>query len=474
MRDRQAILDALLRRHFAFFLRKVFETVASGDVLNWNWHLDAIAWQLERVQGGELNRLIVTIPPRHLKSITISVAWVAFMLGHRPDLRVVCVSYSQELAQKHARDCRVVMSAEWYRRVFPGTVLSRSRNAEHDFETTARGGRFSTSVGGTLTGRGGDIIIIDDPMKPDDALSETVRTGVLEWYSTTLISRLNDKTSGAIILVMQRLHEDDLAGHLLETGSWEHLSLPAIAETDQVAPTGPDRLFRRTAGEPLHPDREPLALLEETRRTVGSMVFSAQYQQAPVPAEGNLVERRWLRRYQSRPAQRPGVRVVQSWDTATKDGVMNDWSVCLTALVRGREVYLVDVFRDRLSFPALRKKVVAQARHHGASVLLIEDAASGAQLIQQLRADSPSGVPRPIARRPEGDKLTRMAAQTSRIEAGELLLPEEAPWLGLFERELLAFPAGRHDDQVDALSQLLAWTWKRPPRVAAGPVATFG
>lgn len=474
MVDQPAVFDALLRTHFAFFLRKVFGTVAPGDALDWNWHLDAIAWQFGRVRAGDLNRLIVTIPPRHLKSITISVAWVAFLLGHRPDLRVVCVSYSQELAQKHARDCRVVMGTDWYRQIFPGTALSRSRNAEHDFETTARGGRFSTSVGGTLTGRGGDIIIIDDPMKPDDAMSDTVRTSVLEWYSTTLLSRLNDKTRGAIVLVMQRLHEDDLAGHLLETGSWEHLSLPAIAEIEEVIRIGPDRLFRRRTGEALHPDREPRALLEEIRRTVGSMVFSAQYQQAPVPAEGNLVERRWLRRYVTPPECRPGDQVVQSWDTATKDGVMNDWSVCLTALVRGREVYLIDVFRDRLSFPALRKKVVAQARHHRASVLLIEDAASGAQLVQQLRADSPARVPRPIARKPEGDKLTRMNGQTSRIEAGELLLPEEAPWLGLFERELLAFPASRHDDQVDALSQLLAWTRKRPPRLVAGPVATFG
>ncbi len=469
MRDRQAVLDALLRRHFPFFLRRAFETVAPGDPLDWNWHLDAISWQLERVRAGAEHRLIVTIPPRHLKSITISVAWVAFMLGLDPGLRFVCVSYSQELAQKHARDCRSVMSTDWYRRIFPSTVLSRTRSAEHDYETTASGGRFSTSVGGTLTGRGGDIIVIDDPQKPDEALSETVRSGVLDWYATTLLSRLNDKTRGAIVLVMQRLHEADLTGHLLETGVWHHLSLPALAETDEAIATGPNRVHRRAPGEPLHPAREPLALIEETRRTVGSLVFSAQYQQAPVPAEGNLVALRWLRRYAQPPSPQPGDRIVQSWDTATKDGVMNDWSVCLTAVVRRREVYLVDVFRDRLDFPALRKKVVELARHHRATALLVEDAASGAQLVQQLRVDAPTGVPRPIACRPEGDKLTRMAAQTSRLEAGELILPEDASWLAAFERELLAFPAGRFDDQVDALSQLLAWTWKRRLRLAAGP-----
>ena len=474
MIERQATLDAILRMEFAFFLRKVFETVSPGDDLHWNWHLDAFAWQLDRVRTGETNRLIVTIPPRHLKSITISVAWPAFMLGHHPDLRFVCVSYSQELAQKHARDCRAVMHSEWYRRAFPRTVLSRSRSAEHDFETTARGGRYSTSIGGTLTGRGGDIIVIDDPMKPDDAMSETARKSVLDWYSNTLLSRLNDKTKGTIILVMQRLHEGDLAGHLLEAGNWRQLCLPAIAEIEEEIPIGAGRVKCRDIGEALHPDREPLALLEDTRRTVGSMVFSAQYQQSPVPAGGNLVERRWFRRCSIAPDRQPGDQIVQSWDTASKDGVMNDWSVCITALVRKREVVVLHVFRDRLTFPALRKKVISLARQYNARVLLIEDAASGAQLIQQLRADGPHGVPRPIARKPVGDKLTRMSAQTCRIEAGELILPEDAAWLAAFEREILGFPGGRHDDQVDALSQLLAWTWKRRPRVAAGPLVFYG
>ncbi len=467
--DRQAVLDAILRTRFPFFLRKAFETVSPGDELCWSWHLDAIGWQLNRVRTGETRRLIVTIPPRHLKSITISVAWVAFMLGHRPDLRYVCVSYSQELAQKHARDCRALMHSEWYRRIFPGAVLSRSRSAEHDFETTARGGRFSTSLGGTLTGRGGDIIILDDPMKPDDAMSESVRKGVLEWYSNTLTSRLNDKTRGAIILVMQRLHEDDLAGHLLETGDWCHLCLPAIAEAAEEIPVGKSKSHLRAIGEPLHPGREPRALLEETRRTVGSMVFSAQYQQAPVPAGGNLVERDWLKRYAIAPESQPGDRIVQSWDTATKDGVMNDFSVGITALIRKREIYILDVYRNRLTFPELRKKVMSLARRFSANVLLIEDAASGQQLIQQMRAESMREVPRPIPCKPVGDKITRMAAQTSRIEAGELILPENAPWLAGFERELLAFPGGRHDDQVDALAQLLRWSGKRQPRIGAGP-----
>lgn len=196
------------------------------------------------------------------------------------------------------------------------------------------------------------------------------------------------------------------------------------------------------------------------------MVFSAQYQQSPVPAEGLYVNRSWLTRYNILPEQQPGDVIVQSWDTASKDGVFNDWSVCITALKRKREVFVLDVFRGKLKFPDLRRKVEELARRYSINALLVEDAASGSQLIQQLREDKPNGVPAPIPCKPVADKVTRFSAQTPRIEAGEMYLPLEAPWLAGFERELLGFPNLKHDDQVDALTQLLAWSGPRNRRVA--------
>lgn len=172
----------LLRRDFCTFLRKAFPHIAGGSPLLWNWHLDAIAWELDRVLRGESRNLIVTLPPRNLKSITISIAWVAWMLGQDPTLNFVCVSYSGELAGKLARDCRSIMMSPWYRELFPRTMISNKRSATHDFETTAGGGRLATSPTGTLTGRGGDIIIIDDPIKPEEALSATTRQFVNDWY----------------------------------------------------------------------------------------------------------------------------------------------------------------------------------------------------------------------------------------------------------------------------------------------------
>lgn len=470
--DGGALLRQILLEDRQAFVHKVFHALNHAQTFKPNWHHLAMLHALARVQNGEINRLIITLPPRNLKSIIGSVAWPALLLGLDPSLSIICASYSNELALKFSRDCRAVMMSDWYRSLFPGTVLSRERNSEAEFMTTRRGGRMATSVGGTLTGRGGDILIIDDPLKPDEAMSETARRNVLEWFGNTVVSRLNDKVDGSIVVIMQRLHEEDLAGHLLEQGGWEHLSLPAIADQQERVSIGPDRFFERLPGSVLHPAHEPLSALEQIKHAQGSYTFSAQYQQQPVPAEGMLVRREWLRRYTVAPTRARGDQVIQSWDTASKDGALNDWSVCITALRRKRRLYVLDVLRAKLTFPQLRSRAIRHARASQADVLLIEDAASGTHLLQQLRHDAPSGVPRPIRVKPDGDKVTRMSVQTHQIEAGQLLLPKDAPWLAAFEHELLGFPGTKHDDQVDALAQLLAWKGRasRDRTMIAGPI----
>lgn len=454
--DPRALLHALLRRDFGAFLRKAFPAVSGGADIAWNWHLEAIAWQLERVARRECRQLLVTMPPRNLKSIAISVAWVAWMLGHSPSLNFVCVSYSNDLSARHARDCLALMQMGWYRELFPATIIRRL--ATSDFETTAGGGRLATSVTGTLTGRGGDIIIIDDPIKPDEASSETTRTNVNNWFRTTLVSRPNDKTASAIVVVMQRLHQDDLAGMLLETGGWDSLSLPAIAIDDERIQVGRNRFHERRIGDLLHPEREPLEELERLRRDMGPLVFDAQYQQQPVPASGNIIQADWLRSYDAGfdPISHAGY-IIQSWDTASKDGLLNDWSVCVTAKVHRGTVWIIDVFRAKLTFPQLTEKAVELARLYRASTILIEDAASGTQLIQTLRAEKPTGVVGPVARQPEGDKQSRMMGVSGQIAGGQVLLPTDKHWLGSFTAELLGFPHARHDDQADALTQLMIW-----------------
>ncbi len=470
--DPAAFLREVRRQDFPTFLERAWPHICGGQLLVHNWHVDAIAYHLDRIANGHAKRLNVNLPPRNGKSNIITISWVAWMLGRDPSLNFVCVSYSNELSAKFARECLSIMQSDWYRDIFPRTIISARRSASYDFETSAGGGRLATSVTGTLTGRGGDIIILDDVIKPEEANSETTRNAVNDWYQSTLASRLNDKESGAIICVMQRLHQFDLSGILLEAGGWDHLSLPAVAPEDATIPLTRGRFYQRKAGDILHAARESRVVLDELRASMGSSAFAAQYLQDPIPAQGNVFKADWLKTYPSDFDWQAYGEIVQSWDTGIKAGQNNDWSVCLTALVRQRQIYLLHVWRGRVEFPDLKRKAIELAREHGPKTLLIEDKASGQQLIQTLRSESPQGVPLPIACTPELDKFSRAQGVSSIVEAGQLSLPVEAPWLGDFKSELLAFPNGRHDDQVDALSQLLDWArtrWMHAPATSAGP-----
>ena len=442
--------DALLRQEFSVFLRFAFAEVGGGRDYLHNWHIDAIEHQLDRIRLGLNRRLIVAMAPRHLKSVTVSTAWVAWMLGRDPSLRFICASYGYDLAEKHARDCLRIMSTDWYQRTFPHARLSR--RTVLDFETTAGGGRLSTSVGGVITGRGANIIVIDDPMKADDALSEARREEVREWYFTSLVSRLDDQAKSSIILVMQRLHEADLAGELLRKGNWQELRLSAIATADELIPLTRGRFHQRRTGFPLHPARLSLATLEE-KQAEEPYVFAAQYQQEPVSRVGAFVQAQWFGTYDEPP--RSGT-VVQSWDTAVKTTVRSDWSVGITARYHQGRFYILDVFRKRVEFAELMRSLCTACREHAVTRLLIEDRSSGQQLIQQLREDAPIGVTLPIPVQPSADKMTRFEAQASRIQAGMVVLPRSAPWLADFVAELVGFPIARHDDQADALAQMLA------------------
>ncbi len=213
-----SLAAAIIGTDLYSFIRASFPIVSGGGQFLPNWHVEAMSYELSEVMRGRTRRLIITVPPRSLKSICASVALPAFALGHDPSRRIICVSYSEGLARKHANDCRALMRSDLYRRIFPATRISPAKDTETEVMTTARGSRLATSVGGTLTGRGGNLLIIDDPLKPQDAHSESARESLKQWYSNTLLSRLDHKTEGSIIVVMQRLHPDDLVGHLLEQG----------------------------------------------------------------------------------------------------------------------------------------------------------------------------------------------------------------------------------------------------------------
>lgn len=441
----------IARRDFGAFVRLAFKAVDSSTIYLPNWHIRAIAHVLEEVAHGRIKRLIITMPPRSMKSMTASVAFPAWVMGRDPTSKFICISYAQPLAVKLHNDFRAVLDSGMYRATFPEFRINPRKNTENELETTAKGSRLATSVGGQLTGRGADYIVIDDPLKADDASSEVSRTKLIEWYRNSLITRLNSPDQGAIILVMQRLHVDDLAGVLLDSDGWVLLNLPAIAEEDQRIQIGKQSWHQRRAGELLHPARLSQAVLDEMKRNLGSLAFSAQYQQSPTPPDGNIIKRSWFRSYDRDDLNPRHMTIVQSWDTASKDGPRNDFSVCTTWAKDGDKYYLLDLQRIRAAYPELLRTAIAAENKFNPDTLLIEDIGLGSALIADLDLQGISAV----ANMPKGDKQSRLERVSAAIERGDVLFPKLAPWRDDFEKELLAFPADRHDDQVDSMTQAL-------------------
>jgi len=450
----------LLRHDLCAFIHRSFLELNQQTKFHLNWHIELIAAKLEDVRWGRCKRLIVNVPPRHLKSHAISIAFPAWLLGHEPSKQILSVTYAQDLSETLARNSRSLMTSAFYQALFDTRL---SREAISEFETTEGGYRLSTSVGGMLTGRGADIIIIDDPLKADDALSESRRRSVNEWFDNTLRSRLNNQETGAIIIVMQRLHADDLVAHVQENEEWDVLSFPAIAEQDQsytfLTPYG-RRQVRRKIDDILQPALFSLASLEAQRRGMTDYNFTAQYQQNPQPLSGVIVKRDWLRFFT--PSERPSRfdQVLQSWDTANKDTELANFSVCTTWGIKDRSLYLLDVFRQKMNFPDLKRAIVDLAKRYAATIVLIEDMASGTALLQELRADNFS-IAQP-APKLQGDKIMRLHAQTTKIENGSVRFPREASWLNAYLSELLSFPNTKNDDQVDSTVFAIAWVSEHP------------
>jgi predicted phage terminase large subunit-like protein len=454
------VFQALLATDLTAFTEFAFGVVRPGIAFKPNWHFEAVTEKLSQVASGKVRRLIITLPPRTLKSLCASVALPAWFLGRNPAERVIVVSYSDILARTHANDFRLLVNHPMYRAAFPGMRLER--DTDREIVTSKRGKRIATSIDGTLTGLGGNLIIIDDPLKLGDAMSEAVRTRVIDWYRSTLLSRADDKTAARIVLVMQRVHQDDLAGYLQEQGGFEVLNLPAVAQREETYFLGAGRTYTRQKGELLHPEHLPAKDLAELRRDMGPNAFSAQYQQSPIPPGGTIIKRKWLTTY-DRIDHQPGDRIIMSWDIALSEAETGDYSAGVVLLNRGEVFYILEVVRGRFRFDILKRKVMEVKQRSGSSTLLIEDSPISRGLIQSLREQSISVT----AYKPDTDKRARLIAQTDLFEAGSIRLPQRAGWLEDFIAELLAFPA-RHDDQVDALTQGLAWKRSRRGQVSCG------
>ncbi len=444
-----SLLQAVLREDFTSFIRKVFHSVNPGTCYEHNWHIDLMADYLEAARNGEIKRLIINIPPRSLKSICVSVAWPAWLLGHNPTLRIMAASYSSILSIKHSLDCRQVLLSNWYKRLFPRTILSNKHNQKSKFLTSANGFRFATSVGGSATGEGGDFLIIDDPHNPLQINSTKLRRRTIDWFEQTFLTRLNDKNSGCIVLVMQRLHQDDLAGHLLSNNDWHHLKIPIEASSDlNFQINNKNYLFSN--GQNLHPSRDKTETLRKLEYEVGTFNYAAQYLQEPLQNNYNLLNLENISFYHQLPDYFE--YYVQSWDTAIKTSATADYSVNTIWGIKEKKYYLVDMKRQKLTYPELKSAAISLANRYKPKFILIEDKASGQQLLQDLKFESFNNT---LGFKPKLDKITRFAACVQMFQSGQALIPQKSSFNNILIKELTNFPNSKHDDIIDSVSQFL-------------------
>lgn len=448
-----------MRNHFNEFMIRGFQTIDPGAKYKHNWHIDCICEYAEAVYLKQIRKLIINVPPRSLKSLIISIALSAWILGKKPSERIIAASGVRPLATRFNDDTRKLLREKWYQAVFPDTRVRPGQDEKMRFETTAHGQRLSASVGSSLVGEGGNYGFIDDPIDVEKALSILELEKCNRWYDQTWSTRFNDPECAMQILIMQRLHRLDLTQHLLDLGGWEHLKLPQKASV-QVVVKFPisGRKVKRKKGDFLHPERVGKVARAYARKTLGEYGYAAQEQQEPVAKGGNRIKMKWFRTHGALPLKYD--ETVLSFDTANKGKDINDPTVCMAFGRKDTQWYLKEVVRKRLVYPKLKRLLLVMEAKHKPNSILIEDKSSGQSLLQEAEELT---IFNTVAIEPHGDKVARMELELPALEGGIISLPDpisntmDISWLKDFESEIIEFPMCVDDDQIDALSQFLMW-----------------
>lgn len=448
-----AIEIELATRQLLEFARQAWPVLEPATAFVHGWHLEAICEHLEAVSLGQIRRLLICMPPRHMKSLLVSVLWPCWEWIRHPERRWLFASYAAGLAIRDSVKCRRLIESSWYQsRWGDRFVLTSDQNEKSRFENDKTGYRIALGVGGAATGEGGDRVVVDDPHNVREGESETIREATLTWYDQVMSTRLNDPKSGAMVVVMQRVHENDLAGHLLQQGGFEELKLPAEYEGNEHVTSIGWKDPRTAPDELLWPERFGREEINTLKRSLGSYAAAGQLQQRPSPAEGGILKRQWWKFFREAPPKFS--EVIQSWDCSFKDTRTSDFVVGQVWGRNGADKYLLDQVRRRMDCPATIQAVRRLSEKWPQSgEKLIEDKANGSAVVAMLK----HGIPGLIAVTPEGGKEVRAQAVSPQIESGNVYLPDpaSAPWVRDFIEECAAFPNGAYDDQVDAMSQAL-------------------
>ena len=447
-----------MKRSLKEFTKSSWQAIEPGRKFYDNWHIDAISEHLQAVVEGKIKRLIINIPPRHMKSISVSVALPAWTWTIQPEKRFLFASYAGSLSIRDSVKCRRLIDSQWYKTYF-GDIYNLTTDQNQRFENDKTGQRIATSVDGALTGEGGDIIVIDDPHNVREAESSAVRQGVLDWWDQAMQTRLNDPKTGAFVIIMQRVHENDLTGHILgnERNAWDHLCLPAKYEIGHPTPTRSTLGFgdpRTKEGELLWPERVDEKTLENLEASLGTYASAGQLQQRPMPKGGGILKAKWWVPWDKE--ELPNIEyVIQSYDTAFSTKDKSSYSARTTWGVFREDgqvnAIVIEMWYDRVTYPELRKLAQESYEEWQPDAVLIEKKASGQSLLQDLRM---AGVP-VLAYNPDRDKEARAHASSALLEDGRIYFPSDKKWAKNLIDICAAFPAGDNDDIVDTCTQ--AW-----------------
>lgn len=425
-----------------------------------NWHIELVSEYLELVAKQEIKRLIINIPPRYSKSNLVTVMFPAWVWTRAPAKRFMTFSYSVDLSTKHSVDRRMIIQSEWYQRAWADKFqILTDQNLKTEYLNTHRGHCTASSIGGTSTGKGGNIIIVDDPIDPRRANSDAERKTANEFYKTSIQTRLNDKKKDAIVIVMQRLHDDDLTGMLVkeQADEWTVVKIPAQSEEDHeiVFPVS-GKVIERPTGDILWPEREGQKELTLQKKTLGSWSYEGQYQQNPAPKEGGIIKRSWFKFYKRLPETWD--QKITSWDLTFKEKKTSDYVAAFAVIRKGADRYFCDHLLEQLGYVNTRKAFRNWAsKHSEATAHIIEDKANGSALINDLQSEILGLIPI----EPVGDKVERLEVASPQVESGNVYLPADAPWVDDFIDRITKFPNVTVKDDIDAFSQALIYLKQR-------------
>ena len=463
------------------FVKQAWPTVEPGIRFIPSWHIEIICEHLEAVSHGEIRKLLINIPPRHSKSTIVSVIWPMWEWLADPSHKYLCASYSSALSIRDNLKARRLVQSPWYQLHFGKLFqLAGDQNAKQRFETDKNGYRLATSVGGTATGEGGSRLILDDPHSAQDAQSDAIRESTLDWFDTVWSTRLNDPKRDAMVTIMQRLHERDISGHILnDIGGWEHLMIPAEWDgkrrTTILGPYDP----RTKVGELICPERFGEKEITDLKQLLGTYGTAGQLQQDPTPAEGGILKTSFVNLWPHEKALPPFEYILQSYDCAFTEKTSGDPTACTVWAVftheAQRHIMLIDAWDEHLSYPELRARAIKEwsteyggmsekspfGRARRPDRVLVEAKASGQSLLQDLRLAKVPAIPYNPGM---ADKVSRAHQAAPTLELGLVWIPESGKnpgqpvsWAAEFLKQLAKFPVSEHDDYVDTFTQAVIY-----------------